>query len=526
MNFTLHSRKRQAGFGLLELSITALIATIVGIGILRKQVADFENEFAQQVAAEIYTIHDAARTFYARTNSWPDQANNCAGALQTLRDNDLLIGFNVSRWGGAFTTQCFGGVPPALFQASAIAPAERFARVAASRLVGAEVDAATFEVSSTIPPPGAAPGANNDQFLHRVPVPGRPELNSMTTTLTMGEIGVPDDGSDIDMNGNDVININQLTAGGAGAITFPDDSIFLGGADFAQGLDWGDSSLSVAGGRGLIDLGIRGAGPGQINFFNGGLSGSLLAGAGRLEVDTSLRIDNDTDVGGDLDVGGNTDLDGTLIVDGLSTFNDDMQVNADITATGRISGLDGFFDSDVFLCQDDNDECALRVGDGISGRSLALGYDGAVTKLWQGGNAANSMDAFVVLANTVVFDGDVASNVIATGNMQAAGVVSGSDVQTLAGDSLIRAVQDVAIVPNLANISKPVCGAVAPNPRIYLAVSQAASGNPAPPIHQVVTYAIDNGATWQARMEILTEDGVITPDPLYGQILAVIKCEV
>lgn len=511
-------RSSQQGFGLLELTIAVLFATVIGIGVLQRQVAQIENEFAQVVAAEIFTIHDAARTFYARNNVWPDELNDCADALDELRTQEFLVGFDTSRWGTPFTTECIGGPPRTLFRVTVEAPNEQFARVTGSRVIGAEINLA--EVSSTIPVPGAEPLADSDRFLHRIEVPGRPDLNWMLTTLTMGDPATPGDGQDLDMNGNRILNVSEITSGG-GDINFGDQTVFNenvifnanttfnGNNDFQNGLRWGNSRLSVVAGHGIVDLSILGGQAGLIRFYSGGLQGSLEARAGLIAATTGFRVD------GALTVGGTSTLDGQLLVNApilAAGPNGSISAEEEITA-----GLD------ITACNGTADECAIRVGAGGNGRSLALGYDGAQMRLWGGGGINNPIDAFIAVANIAVFDSVAFAS---TGDIQSAGVVSGVDVRTETGDSLTRAVQDVTIVPNQGEITKPICGPLAPTPSIFLAVSQVAAGDPAPPMHQIVTFASDLGDRWRANMVVLTQDGLASPPALFGQMMAVVKCDI
>lgn len=515
----------QKGFAILELMVATLIATSIGIGLLRQEITQFEEDISQLVAAEILTLHDAARNFYSDTGVWPDQANNCADALNVLRAGGYIIGFNENRWGTGFITTC-PGAPALNFLVSAAAPVDRYAAATAARVLSPQL--AGNVVTSSIPIPGAEPALGN--FLSRVAVPGAPEVNRMETN--------------IDMDGNDINNVGTITGPGGGAVTI--DNLNINTA-----MAWGDSRLNVdPNGRGDIDFGINNGNPGSpnspfFNFYSQGLllgnlhadnSDTLVVDQMNLEVGQNLDVVGDALMQGGLDVTGNFEVDGDSTFQGpfqandVANFAGDVTMDNDLDVGGTLSAEIVDFRHDVNLCTDDLGPCAVRVERGDGTEAIAMGYNGTGAQIWAGGPDANVNDALAsldILADLAAFSGDIT----ATGIIQA-----GDDVRTQNGDSLSRAVQDVAILNDGETIPKPQCDGSAPHPRIYTALAHVAAGETPKLIYQAAAHAVDTGSDWTVEMHVVDEDGNTGPlnpgdpnfaiDREYRRILTIVKCEI
>lgn len=495
----------QRGFGLLELTITVSIATAVALGLVQREIAQIENEITQQVASEVLAIHDAARVFHGRNDEWPDEVNDCADAIPTLEAGGFLTNYETSAWGPDFTTSCAGGPPRLTFTVTAEAPAERFARSAASRLIGSEVDAANATVSSTVPIPGAGPVA--DVFLHRRAVPGRPELNQMQTA--------------IDMNNNDINNISQLDA----------DLADLVEADIEDTLRWGDSQLNNNGGRGVIELGIgAGGGGGQIDFYrNGVLSSSLLADAigslstdgnftaqgtlvggeiislGGLTVNDAADFLSNVDVQGGLTVAGQTLLQGLVTIDndldvvGTATIQNDLGVGGDASVGGSLDVAGpASFQQPVSMASDlDVDGLALFTGPVEMTDSLSL-----------------------------TGDAEINGRLDVTGRVVSESIMEARDFRTEEGVALSTAVSEAGLVGDGDIIPKQDCPGTL-QPRLYLAISQISSG-PTDPLEQFGVGQNDLGNSWEVVIALTTDSGVtrrVRDVAEYeGDAIAMIRC--
>lgn len=185
----------QQGLVLLEIVIGLLILAIILPLLVPNWPEIVGRNISDRTIAETNTIWDAARTFYATNGEFPDQANNCADSLTVLEAGGFIgnVGPN-NAWGNAITTTCAPG-DPAMSVEQAI-PADWQSYVLGQLAASADIN--VTDISTVI----AAPGTSAQAFtqLSRVAVAGRPELNRMET--------------DLDMNGNDINNLQDLTANG------------------------------------------------------------------------------------------------------------------------------------------------------------------------------------------------------------------------------------------------------------------------------------------------------------------------
>ncbi len=154
----------------------------------------------------------------------------------------------------------------------------------------------------------------NENVLYRKEYPGRPDLNTMETTLHMG-------GNNIDDINKLIVEGNDLDPGEAGL------EINKGGIDVGNGnftVNGDDGSFNAAGGGFEVDA-----------------SGN--ATMGNATVDGSANIAGDTTVGGGLGVTGDTTIGGNTIIDGTTTIGGETTVNNNFNVTGDtvLGGDDG-----------------------------------------------------------------------------------------------------------------------------------------------------------------------------------------
>lgn len=175
-------------------------------------------------------------------------------------------------------------------------------------------------------------GSMNENVLYRNPVPGYPNLNTMGTSLSMGDHNIED--------------VNQLiiTANNAAGGN-KDEALLLENGAGAKI----DGQLEAAGGNFQVDTSgntsIGGNADVNQNLNVGGnadITGDAGVG-GDLTVDNSANIGGDTTIGGNLTVNKNTDLEGdlhvkgntlidkNLTVGGTSNFNGPVNINKDLT---------------------------------------------------------------------------------------------------------------------------------------------------------------------------------------------------
>lgn len=188
-------QKSQEGLVLLEIVIGLLILAIILPLLVPNWPEIVGRNISDRTIAETNTIWDAARNFYATNGEFPDQVNSCANSLNVLDAGGFIGNVGPSNaWGNAITTSCAPGAP-AMSIEQAI-PADWQSYVLGQLAASADVNAT--DISTVV----AAPGTSAQTFtqLSRVAVAGRPELNRMET--------------DLNMNGNDIDNVQDLTANG------------------------------------------------------------------------------------------------------------------------------------------------------------------------------------------------------------------------------------------------------------------------------------------------------------------------
>lgn len=288
------SARSQSGFTFVELIVVLGIFALLASLTIQSKRRDLRDTLQNTAITEAVTIKDAAVFFYGNNNNWPDSANNCAGALNTLLAQGFVRGVTaINPYGNNYTFDCTGGrvLDIGIDTDDALVAAELDGKIGAATRAG---DVVTVHVG----PPSSVVAV--DGLLHRDLDPARPELNQMNT--------------DIDMNTNDLNNVDEIAMVGNADITGVDT------------LTWGNNSTLTSDQGGSIELGgdntTAGTGSPYIDFhFNGitsdyearissNAADSLLIDAATQTVISSSTIRFDTDT---LNVEGNIITDDILI---------------------------------------------------------------------------------------------------------------------------------------------------------------------------------------------------------------------
>ncbi len=167
-------------------------------------------------------------------------------------------------------------------------------------------------ITSSVQPISSG-GGLNENLLYRTEYPGRPDLNTMQTTLYMG--------------GNNIENINKLIVDGddlgAGEAGL---EINNGGIDVGEGkfeVDGDDGSFSAADGAFEVD------GSGNANMGNANMDNANIGG--NANVSGGLDVSGDASIGGATDIGDNLTVEGTTTIGGATTINNTLNVTQDTT---------------------------------------------------------------------------------------------------------------------------------------------------------------------------------------------------
>ncbi len=92
---------KQYGFTLIELLVIISIIAILS-SVFVPRFLDLNKKRADLVVSEIWTIVEAIQTYDTQTGIFPDEANNCIGAISTLTVSNLLTGFaDGNAWDGS-----------------------------------------------------------------------------------------------------------------------------------------------------------------------------------------------------------------------------------------------------------------------------------------------------------------------------------------------------------------------------------------------------------------------------------------
>lgn len=556
--------KKQNGFTIVEVLVAQTIVILAGIALLPFIIEEAEQKILDTVANEMYVIGDAAKVYHTRNGTWPNQANNCAvaQALADMEADGVLAGVTVaSNFGTNYAFDCTGG---SLFRISvstgAAADRTKYAQDLQNVLYASTLDAATNTVQMNVPLPGAETAL--DQVLWRSFDASKPERNRMETA--------------IDMNSQDIGNVNELSWGDTGpgngqrsrllsdsslatysniwacSVNAPGCGVIVSdeGGFFDNNDGWitfssqsGANPLTGAGAG--ANLGLRlGSGSGYLAGIVPGVLAPLdVQGAGYFGQTLSAR-GNITAGGFDFILGntdqvsrGNSgssralskDFDGT---NAYLRMNNSGDFPGGVIVDGsqlRVSSGPLVWGNSARLSTDEGGSAELGGSNGVAGTGSPY-IDFHYSGLSQDYNVRIQNDAngqISLNALTVATTGDLVVNGFA--EVKQSLDVARDVVLQSTGKSLSQAVTDAFIVDPAASasartISKPTCPA-GRTPVIFTSVSGVANGPSAYPIHQIDTYATDNGGSWTVSMNLVTSDTTGTPQAGFGKLMAIVKCD-
>lgn len=533
----IYAPRDQSGFTMIELLVATTLLTLLSLAAVPFLIEKTNTSNADVVVGEVYSVGSAAQLYRSKNSAWPDQAANCAGAIPILTAAGFLPTFltdasgkPVDSWGGQLVTSC-GASAPFIVKANP-QPGDtknlKYAQYAASKLFAATVDPVVQSVSSSFVIPGDEPAL--DALLHRFSTPGRPELNQMATAIDMNNNAVNNASTVSWANGESLLNSDN----GSGTIEFGSgqttthghyvDFHYVAGEDYnvrlANGASGATSGIVKDGGFGILAREV------------------VLGG-----VDASRGLAYP----GDLTTFGGIDVCNPLAI---SSYAATTSASEGASRGCHLQANSGFFESKAndraFSAPVGNYYVGSQGGKFQSdqGGSLELGADNThpgtgspyidfhyngVTSDYST-RVINDLDGRLSLVATVT---RAATDLQVDGNEVVAGKVAATDfIGSVTKRSLAQSVSDAAIIdaadtPANRTITKPTCPAGLV-PAIFTAVSQAAQGQNAYAIHQVRTYAVDNGGSWTVNMDLLTEDGTSPVAPVqlgYARALALWKCE-
>ncbi|MBT4838894.1 MAG: prepilin-type N-terminal cleavage/methylation domain-containing protein [Methylococcales bacterium] len=190
--------KKHQGFTMVELLITLFLGGMVTAAMVPNYADEWNERRANIAAAEVWSIVEASQKFIVDNTTWPDQANNCAGAFATLGAAYLGGMDATSPWGTTYTTSC-NNANPVSFSVS-IATSGEYAGFLVNSLPATTASGAT--TTTTVPTPSGLPGL---QAL--LPLDGS---RAMTGALDMGNNNI-----------NNVVNLSAINVTASNNVTSP-----------------------------------------------------------------------------------------------------------------------------------------------------------------------------------------------------------------------------------------------------------------------------------------------------------------
>lgn len=490
----LGARRLQKGITMFEVTAAVTAGTLLLVAALPGQIERLEQRQLQVAAQQIYTLGDVAVLYRNNRNRWPGELGTPACNIDDVLDELIAEGLLVTRldqtaWGEPLVTSC----TPVRFDVVTDAPAQRRAEEAAEILHTSVVEGAGalpgYVQLRTIFPAGGVPAF--EQLLHRVEVPGRPELNQMQTAINMAGNNINAIGTASGVNAN----FENIT-GQTGSF----DELQVTDGDFEVVRSQEDAQFCL---RGTANC-VTSINP-RTQFIN-------TPTGTRMNIDGPLTITDGAGTGGDVNILGDLTLPNGRVVtrQGLRWSNNSELVDneggsielgaggtdpANPAAIGRpyIDFHQQGFREDFNVRLQNTDNLTLRVLGAL-------------------GNAA-----------TLTVEGDI----VASNNMQVQGIVNASDViSPVTSKSLMQVPYIMTMAKPGDIISKPGYCTPPMQPRIYLAAAEFAEGAVSSPLYQVRTFATDLGNSWRINMSMVTEGAIIAQaDPAFNTIQVSVKCE-
>lgn len=247
---------RQSGFTLIELAVVSVGMTLIALAVMNPALHQYREKKAEVAAVRMATFAQAAQAFRIDRGAWPDEANNCANPNTPMRTQGYIGTLNLtSPYNTLFTFSCTAGSN--VFRVTVDTNSADWAQYIAGIIPAAEYTNGqdTVRLAASI----TAPVFEN--VLHRVAVGGRPELNRMQTHL--------------DMNGNNINSVNQITAATGAITTLNSSTINNSGTVTTNALRWANQAELSNNQGGSIELGgrdgVAGTGTPFIDFHNGAM---------------------------------------------------------------------------------------------------------------------------------------------------------------------------------------------------------------------------------------------------------------
>ncbi|MEQ9223889.1 MAG: type II secretion system protein [Salinisphaeraceae bacterium] len=313
--------RHQAGFTLVELLIATTIAVVLAAASAQVIIPEYREQLTDRTSAQVYTIQEAAQSYYVDEGEWPDQPGGCANAINVLRTTDYLIGINqTSPWATNYATDCPGTADR--FEVAVDIP-EPYAGVAANTLIDSLVVGANDRVRSSVPVPDAV--GSTGEFLSRVDT-GDPQDRTMEADILMGNNSIQnaDDietntvtasglvsAGAVDSNGGIIRSEGGTINSGGGQVRTQGGTVVTSGGNVnTNNGDVNTSGGNVNSGGGNFnsnggDLNLNGGdalGVGEVRFVNG--ARILPQGGNNLRIAaTSTSFDGDVIAGDDIQVG-------------------------------------------------------------------------------------------------------------------------------------------------------------------------------------------------------------------------------
>ncbi|NVL48663.1 shufflon system plasmid conjugative transfer pilus tip adhesin PilV [Pseudomonas syringae pv. actinidiae] len=203
-------RNKQRGFTLMELAVVMAIMGVLAALNTPNIVNELNQRRSDIAAQETQQIVDAARSYRVAKGVWPGDStcSNALGVLTTASPAYLgAVGPN-NRFNSLYSTSCTTNS----FSVDQYTVADWDGYVANSLASTTVVNASTHQIRTTVGLPGSEPAL--DSKLSRVAT-GNAELNRMRTDLLMG--------------GNNISEINALTANSARITSLNTDQAVVNG---------------------------------------------------------------------------------------------------------------------------------------------------------------------------------------------------------------------------------------------------------------------------------------------------------
>lgn len=523
---------KQQGFAMLELSFAVALGTVLLVAQVNYTIKKRLQEAADLAAIQIFNYGELVQSYRSQEGQWPLQATGCTdvagvfnelvarGYLAAAPSGNVAFGNPVQMSCNAltFTISSDAVFPEYAQQIGSRLPVSRLA----GTVVSAEFPALTQPLLTNV--------------LHRVAVPGRPELNRMTTDIDMGgngitnarglEWGAPngnrsfltnDGGGSIELNSyldfkadTNRDYTTRLVSSATNDLLVQAENIQFGSIDTVNGFDWAGRIIS----RGSMELCTRGD-------TNCGLK--LSDDGGLYDLNDGWLTFNFNNIGTDgVKIGS-----GAVVSNGVFT-------GGDLSVQGTVAGQAGVYTR------------AVNVGTQGSQFTVDTGNGGAtVIELGAGNFSASNgrpyMD-FHYLALTEDYNVRIVNDANRRLTVDAA-ILRATEDLSVGGDAIVAGdaeMQDGYVRGTDRNLSQAITiagvygsGSIVPYPtcppttvpRIFTAVKRAYESDTVSPIYGLDTTATPGSDGWLVNTVIQTASAQTVALGGSSQIMVLVKCE-